>query len=178
VAVYRRKPTETSATRIALLPIGQQFFQDLTGEPSDVYHTTFVDTANSSESQPSDYVTSNANTGLIVVSGRFETLSGDAAEQHPDEHDDVEIMLVVPDGVIAQPTAQGQIFGSDVVTALLDDSGRFSIPLVPNDLILPNNTFYMFMYRSQRLFKRIDSDNGAAQNLAMLADVHPRYSQN
>lgn len=178
VSIYRRKPEETAATRIGLVPIGQQFFQDTTGEPGDVYHITFVDTTNSSESQPSDYVVSDANTGLIVVSGRFETPSGDSCEAHPDERDDVEVMLVVPDGVIAQPTAQGQVFGTDVVTAPLDDLGAFSIPLVPNDLILPNNTYYLFTYRSQRLYKRINSDNGAAQNLALLADVNPRYSQN
>lgn len=177
VAIYRRKYGETAATRIGLVPIGQQFFQDPDGEPGDIYHTTFIDSINDAESQPSDYVVSDANTGLVVVSGRFETPSGDSCEAHPDERDDVEIMLVVPDGVIIQPTAQGQVFGTDVVSAPLDENGIFSIPLVPNNLILPNNTYYLFTYRSQRIYKRIDSDNGSAQNLALLADVQPRYSR-
>lgn len=178
VAIYRRKPTESVATRIALVPIGTQFYQDPDGEPGDVYHSTFVDTTNSAESQPSAYVIANANTGLVVVSGRFEDPSGDPMLADTEEFRDVEVLLVIPDEKSQRtPTAQGQVFGPQKKKALLDENGFWSLPLVPNDLILPNNTFYIFSVGDQRFYKRVDSSNGPVQNLALLADVLPRFSQ-
>lgn len=77
VAIYRRKPLETVATRIALVPIGQQYYQDTEGDPGDIYHSTFVNTTNNPESQPSAIVIADAGSGLVTVSGRFEHLTGD-----------------------------------------------------------------------------------------------------
>jgi hypothetical protein len=194
IAVYRRKFLENEAIRIALLPIGQQFYQDVDGLPGDIYHTTFVDTTNATESQPSLYTVANANSGLVVVSGRFENPSGDAADAFTEATPDVEALLILPGNASSArtPTVQGQVIGKRVVgtriIVLTKDelgnpitppvsTGRWSIPLIPNNLIEPNNTYYEFHYRNRRYFKYVNSVNGAAQNFALLADVQPRFIQ-
>ena len=182
VGIYRRKQFETDATRIALVAIGQQFYQDPDGDPGDVYHSTFVDTTNGTESQPSAYLTANANTGLVVVSGRFEDPAGDLYARPPeppasDDDFDIEIRLVVPREANARaPTAQGQTIGIVVKKILTQEStGFWSTTLVPNDLIEPNNTFYEFLFRGRTYFKYVNSANGEAQNFAMLAEARPRF---
>lgn len=196
VAVYRRKPLELVATRIALLAIGQQFYQDADGEPNDIYHSTFIDTANSTESQPSSYITANANSGLVVISGRFEDVSGDASESFAatsDQKFDMEVLLAIPPEASGRtPTVQGQVVGTNkvqvfMITLTEDElgdplpeslsTGRWSVPLIPNDLIEPNNTYYTFIYRGNRFFKQINSVNGLVQNFALLADFQPRFIQ-
>lgn len=180
VAIYRRKPLETTATRIALVPIGQQYYQDAEGDPGDIYHSTFVDTTNNAESQPSMIVIADAGSGLITVSGRFEHVTGDTIvrPEKPRNDDlwDIEIQLWTPKNVIRTPTAQGNVIGITTWKVLTDcETGYWAVDLIPNDLIEPNNTFYEFKYRTQRWFKQINTANGGAQNFAMLADYIPRF---
>lgn len=182
VAIYKRKPLEASATRIALVAIGQQYYQDADGEPGDIYHSTFVDTTNNSESQPSSYVIADANSGLVVVSGRFENPAGDIyiRPDRPanDDEYDIEISLVTPySSSTRTPTAQGQVIGITTKKVLTDSTtGFWSVTLIPNNLIEPNNTYYQFMFRGHAYYKYVYSTNGDAQNFAMLADVQPRYT--
>jgi hypothetical protein len=191
IAVYKRSYLANDYTRIALLPIGQQFYQDAEGSPGDVYHTTFVDTTNATESQPSKFIIANANSGLVIVSGRFEQLTGDASISFTEPKHDIDILLVLPkDSQGRTPTAQGQVIGRRSAKVFMEriktdetgkvlnpeiDTGRWSVPLIPNNLIEPNNTYYEFCFRGHRFYKYINSSNGLSQNFAMLAEVNPRF---
>jgi hypothetical protein len=177
VAIYRRKPEESVATRIALLPIGTERYQDPDGLPGDVYHSTFVDTTNSTESQPSEYQVANAGAGFVVVSGRFEDAGGDPAEaylQKDRDHHDVQATLMLRrKNRLRTPTAQGQIIAQTFARARMDENGVWSLVLVPNNLIQPRDSYYEFKYRGRIYNKQIHVQNGRAQNFAMLPDVDP-----
>jgi hypothetical protein len=177
VAIYRRKPPEAAATRIALIPIGQARYQDPDGEPGDIYHSTFVDTTNGAESQPGDYITANAGSGFIVVSGRFEDVSGDPAEAYLDrdrEHYDIQATLKLRrKNQLRTPTAQGQVISQTFARARMDENGVWSLVLVPNNLIQPRDSYYEFKYRGRLYNKQVHSQNGRSQNFALLPDVDP-----
>ena len=182
VAIYRRKIGETTATRIGLVPIGTELFSDPDGEPGDTYHSTFVDTTNSTESQPSDYVIANAGSGLIVISGRFEDLTGAPAETFNTRSRktvrDIQIELHLRnDMVYRAPTARGQVLALNKAEAFMDPDGRWGVVLIPNDVISPAMTYYLFQYRGRRFYKRIHSQYGKVQNFALLEDVDPHVEK-
>lgn len=193
IGVYRRKYGESISNRIALLPIGTEYFQDPDGLPGDVYHSTFIDSTNATESQPSIYVIANANAGLVIVSGRFEYPNGDPVISQREPKHDIDIELIIPKSSQGRtPTAQGQVIASRTAKVFLEriskdelgnaispeiDTGRWSVALVPNNLIEPNDTYYEFTFNGNKMYKKIHSQNGLAQNFAMLAEVTPRFYQ-
>jgi hypothetical protein len=178
VAIYKRKFGEPNAVRIGLVPIGTALFSDPDGEPGDTYHSTFVDTTNSAESQPSDYVIANAGSGLVVISGRFEDLTGMSSETFSRNNRkttrDIQIELHTRnDSVSRTPTARGQVLATNMAESHLNTDGRWSVVLIPNDIITPSMTYYVFQYRGNRFYKRIHSQYGPVQNFALLQDVDP-----
>lgn len=179
IAVYRRRFAEANAVRLAALPIGTQYYTDPTGLPGDEYHTTFLDSLTLAESQPGPSVIADAGAGLVVVTGFARDIRDTHITLGPGSYDPfgagprIHVTLVWPKAHIT-PSANGKaIIRTHYNVQVLTD-GRWSVPLVANDLMTAPNAYYEFEFSDgSRYFKRIETENGAAQNFSLLADVKP-----
>ena len=179
VAVYRRRFAASDALRIGAVPLGTQFFSDPAGQPGDEYHTTFVNELSLAESQPGPSVIADAESGTIVVSGTFKDVRNAGTGQGPGVRDPVgpgphvEVVLRWPKRY-QSPNANGQTIGRTYYDVTVQAAGVWSVPLIPNDMILGLQSYYEFTFTDgEKYFKRVSSVNGLAQNFALLEEVLP-----
>jgi hypothetical protein len=167
--------------RLGTVPIGTQYYNDPDGAPGDEYHTTFIDSITLDESQPSPSVIADAESGLVVVSGKFQDIRGIGVLNGPGVRDPfgagphIDIELIWTKRHIA-PTANGRTIARTHYDVTVQANGFWSVPLIPNDLILNTDAYYEFTFTDgEKYHKRVSSTNGLAQNFAQLEDVDPVY---
>jgi hypothetical protein len=172
--IYRKRAQVT--TRIDQIPIQAQY-TDLTGQTGDIYYYTFFDSIRFSESGPSPFILAADSLIAVTVTGFIVGIDGAPAGFQTNSQGvvtgvDVEVSLT--NLSTSMPIADGQLIASLEQTATTDDTGTFVLPIVPNDLIFPGNTFYKFEYLDKRFFKYVRSTDGQAQLFANLLDVPPK----
>lgn len=172
--VYRKRMQVT--TRIAQIPVQAQY-TDLTGQTGDIYYYTFFDSIRFSESGPSPFILATDSLIAVTVTGFIVGIDGAPTGFRVSSSGVVEgvnVEVSLTNLSTSMPIADGQLIASLEQTAATDDTGTFVIPLIPNDLIFPGNTFYKFEYLDKRFFKFIKSTDGQAQLFANLLDVPPK----
>lgn len=179
VAIYRRRYNATNAFRLGVVSLGTQYYSDPDGQPGDEYHTTFLDSVSLDESQPGPSVIADAEAGTVVVSGFMRDVRNKSVTLGPGPRDPigpaprVEVQLVWTKPHIT-PAANGQVVARTHYDTEVATNGTWSLPLVPNDLLLGIDSYYEFTFTDGRkYFKKVRSTNGLAQNFALLEDVRP-----
>jgi hypothetical protein len=182
VAIYckRGDGADCCFVRVGTVPLGTQYFTDPDALPGDICYTTFINSTTLAESQPSPCVTVTTDGNQVIVSGYAVRIDGRPVTDPGSGSDaalgcgaHVHVTLYWPARHIT-PSAFGLSVIRETKMVPIGEDGKWSTPLVPNDLLQSPKSYYEFKFTDGvKYFKRINSVNGDIQNFALLGDVDP-----